>query len=165
MRRPGPSTIHSLCSVGKRSLAQLLSHSCSRHLSCHLDWPPRPVCWFSDFTIAYLLCGMSSVKPLQPNIHLKSCFFKTKLVVIYMFLIQWLDVLRRCFATYDWFSWPGFWCLFEPTLREFWGNAFLCFIGNRCRGEHFFLWAEPFGVSKNSAVWTVGQLFCPWRLK
>lgn len=31
-----------------------------------------------------------------------------------------------------------FLCSFEPTLREFWGNAFLCFIGNRCRGEHFF---------------------------
>lgn len=37
MRGPGPATILSLCPVGKRSLAQLLSHSCSWHLSSHLD--------------------------------------------------------------------------------------------------------------------------------
>lgn len=53
MRRPGSATMLSLCSVGKRSLAQLLSHSCSQHLSSHLDWPPRPVCWFSLLQLIY----------------------------------------------------------------------------------------------------------------
>lgn len=76
MRRRRPATILSLCPVGKRSLAQLLSHSCSRHLSCHLDWPPRPVCWFSDFTVAYLLWGMSSAKLLRPVKQPESCFPK-----------------------------------------------------------------------------------------
>lgn len=61
MRRLCSATILSLCSVSKKSLAQLLSHSCSRHMSCHLDWPPQPVCWFLDCTPVYLLWGMFPV--------------------------------------------------------------------------------------------------------
>lgn len=53
-------------------------------------------------------------------------FFLWLLDIEEMFRNVWLAFLT-CFL-----------CSFEPTLRGFWGNAFLCFIGNRCRGEHFF---------------------------
>lgn len=138
MRRPGPATILSLCSVGKEEpgsapVTQLLtalvlsfgltSSTCLQILSLHCS-------------LSALWNVFSEASPAKYTARVS--LSKTQLVNSFMFLMQWHDILRRCFAVYAWFSWPAFLRSFEPTLRGFWGNAFLCFIGNRCRGELFF---------------------------
>lgn len=110
MRRAGSATILSLCSVGERSLAPLLSHSCSQHLSSHLDWPPRPVCWFSLLQLIYSVeCLPWSF--FSQNKRSQSGFIKLNYIIfnfycnfknvhMYMtwcviFFKKWLDILQH----------------------------------------------------------------------
>lgn len=76
----------------------------------------------------YLVSSICNAKLYIQHIY----FFTQRLDTWYHFSLTWYP------PTYGWVSWPAFSCSFEPTVRGFWGNAFLCFIGNRCREEHFF---------------------------
>lgn len=84
--------------------------------------------------IAYLLCGMRLMteafltKTNSPNLVV---YHKSLLLFHLMF------TTIKCCASYVWVSWPAFLCSHDPKCSGFWGNAFLCFIGNRCKVELF----------------------------
>lgn len=106
---------------------------------------------------------LSHQQPRSPN--LISSFVYIYIVLRTPNTILW-GVALQCVS----FSWPASLCSFEPTLREFCIRGGMHSFASLATdvGEIFFfllLWAEPFGVSKNGLVWTVGQLFSQWRLK
>lgn len=100
-----------------------------------VDWTVWP-CWrwyccaYTERCFSYLVyLGINGADKKMETLFSVTCFKNHKLHTIF-----WRNVLQ-CTVGFPDLLFP---CWFEATLRKFWGNAFLCFIGNRCRGEHFF---------------------------
>lgn len=154
--------------VSERSQARLLSHSCSEHLSSHWSWPPWPA---ADPSPLSLICSVECLllgffNQNQPTQILFFFFFLslTSLwicdfeppqspIKLMLFCLRLSDVQSE----FEWLhslalaSWRAFLCSFETTSRRFWGIAFLCLIGNRCREEHF----PPFQLNLLECLKTV----------
>lgn len=140
---------------------------------------PLTFCW-SVFAIAYLPCGMSFPRLLEPTWIFSFFPIKTALTSSWTrhFKPFHSPIMHVILC-------ETFWCLIWISVTSSFGCSDVRFCAHlklhlEVSGEmHSFaslatdvekrifspLWAEPFGVSKNSAVRTVGQLFCPRKLK
>lgn len=110
-----------------------------------------------DLSADYLYCSISALWNVSTNRSVLNQNQQSKASMIYLELLFkyvshlccsfWIRIVLHnyfifsvtwMFVAYSCASWPEFLRSFEPTSRGFWGNAFLCFIGNRCREEYFF---------------------------
>lgn len=168
MKGLGPATIPSLCCASEREtpgsapVTQLLIALVLSLVVTSLT------CCRSVSAITYLPCGISSPKSVltSPGIrHLESLHSPITLMLLCVRTFWCLAPLSD-FILWLWRHDVCF-CAHLKLHREGSGEMHSFASLATDVGKSIFppLRAEPCGVSKNSALWTVGQLFCPQRLK